>query len=125
MTQHSDEWLIPAREKLNHWGEYLRSIKGDRLGYSSRASHLSTPGEDSVMPDDETAEKMDRLLCKVKAINFEAYNVLSLYYWLEYSDGAIGKTLQKPRLKCRELRLSGEVMVATMIHDEKTIKNIP
>jgi hypothetical protein len=125
MTQHSDEWLTPTREKLNRWGEYLRAIKGDRLGYNSRASHLSTPGEESVMPEDETAEMMDRLLCKVQAINFEAYRVLSMYYWLEYSDGAIGKSLQKPRLKCRELRLSGEAMVATMIHDEKNIKTNP
>lgn len=123
MTQHNEDWLTPTREKLTRWGEYLRAIKTERLGYPSLASHLSDPGGDTSNPEDETAEMLDRLLCKVQAINFEAYRVLSMFYWLEYSDGAIGKTLQKPRLKCRELRISGEVMIATMIHDEKNIKN--
>ncbi|ODC01187.1 hypothetical protein A3197_01505 [Candidatus Thiodiazotropha endoloripes] len=122
MTQHSDEWLAPTREKLDRWGEYLRAIKSDKLGYSSRASHLSTPGEGSAMPDDEVAEMMDRLMCKVQEINFEAYRVLSMYYWTKHSDGSIGKALQKPRLKCREIRISGEAMVAAMIHEEKKLK---
>ncbi|MEW8194762.1 MAG: hypothetical protein ACH255_03125 [Candidatus Thiodiazotropha sp.] len=123
MTQHNEDWLTPTREKLTRWGEYLRSIKSDRLGYPSDASFLSDPETDTSNPEDETAEMLDRLLCKVQAINFDAYRVLSMFYWLEYSDGAIGKTLQKPRLKCRELRITGEVMIATMIHDEKNIKN--
>ncbi|MET0109157.1 MAG: hypothetical protein ABW084_09700 [Candidatus Thiodiazotropha sp.] len=125
MTQHNEDWLLPTREKLTRWGEYLRAIKSDRLVYPSKASYLSEPGGDTSNPEDETAEMLDRLLCKVQAINFEAYRVLSMFYWLEYSDGAIGKTLQKPRLKCRELRISGEAMVAAMIHEEKKLKISP
>ncbi|MCG7868206.1 MAG: hypothetical protein JAY74_17805 [Candidatus Thiodiazotropha taylori] len=125
MTQHSDEWLAPTREKLDRWGEYLRAIKSDRLGYSSRASHLSTPGEDSAMPDDEQAEMIDRLLCKVQSINFDAYRVLALYYMHGYSDSAIGKTLVKSRVMCREIRISAESMVAIMIHDERKPKINP
>jgi DNA-directed RNA polymerase specialized sigma subunit len=121
MTQHSDDWLNPTREMLNHWAEHLRSIKSDRLGYSSKAAYLSEPVEDASIPEDDIADKMDRVLCKVKAINEESFRVLSLYYFHEYSERAIGLTLNKSKTKCRDLRLSGEIMVATMIHDEKNL----
>lgn len=120
MTQHSDDWLNPTREMLKHWARHLNSIKGNRMGYSSKAAHLSERCEDAPIPEDSTADKVDRILCQVRVINAELYDVLSMYYFHRYSDGAISEALKKSREKCRVLRHSGEVMVATMIHNEKT-----
>ncbi|MCU7904459.1 MAG: hypothetical protein KZQ76_01155 [Candidatus Thiodiazotropha sp. (ex Epidulcina cf. delphinae)] len=120
-TQHNDDWLKPARDMLNHWAKHFRAIRGIGLGYASKAAHLSEHGEATPIPDDEIADKMDRVLCKVRAINEESYTVLAMYYFHEYSERAIGLALQISKTKCRDIRRSGEVMVATMIHDEQNI----
>lgn len=121
MTQHNDDWLNPTRDMLIRWAKHFRAIKGERLGYPSLAAHLSKPGEGTPIPDDEIADRMDRVLCKVRAINEESYKVLAMYYFHAYTEREIGLALHKSKTKCRDIRLSGEVMVATMVHDEINI----
>ncbi|MCU7845317.1 MAG: hypothetical protein KZQ93_15920 [Candidatus Thiodiazotropha sp. (ex Monitilora ramsayi)] len=121
--QQHDEWLNPTRDLLLQWGEHLRSINGEGLGYSSKASHLVEHGVQQIIPEDELADKVDRVLCKVKMMNSDVFAVLKLYYYLEHSERSISETLQQSRAKCRDMRLTGEVMVATIINQDETIQS--
>lgn len=124
MCRH-DEWLNPTRNLLARWGEHMRSIKGVGLGYSSKASYLAEHGSPSPAPDDQVSDSVDLVLCKVKSINTPAYTVLSMYYYLEYSDRQISDAIKLSRTRCQNIRLSGEVMVATMLHDDGSLINTP
>ncbi len=111
-VRQSDIWLEHTRDRLKVWGEHLKSIQLDRVSYSSHASFLSTPGETAPIPENEVAERIESILCRIK-FRREIYRALYLFYYLGHSNTQAGITMKVSEKTYRLYRLQGEVMVAT------------
>lgn len=108
-----DDWLGPTRALLEEWGAHQRSIRGQGLGYSSQAAHLSIPGEvsEAPIPENAVADQVDRILCQVRDANAGAYAVLYRYYYWECSIRYVAQDLRLTRTNCNNLKQAGEIMV--------------
>lgn len=112
-TQQQDEWLQPTIQRLTEWGHHLHSIHGDKLGYSDTASHLAGgSGGGRVMPESETAERIEQILCKVKRLEPGIYHALFLWYYLGLNGTEASDRLGVSVAWYRARRRVGEVMVA-------------
>ncbi len=111
-VKQSDIWLEQTRERLDVWGAHLKSIQLDRVSYSSHASFLSVPGETAPIPENEVAERIESILCRIK-FRREIYRALYLFHYLGHSNTQAAITMNVSEKTYRLYRLQGEVMVAT------------
>ncbi len=84
----------------------------DRVSYSSHASFLSTPGETAPIPENEVAERIESILCRIK-FRREIYRALYLYYYLGHTIPGAAIAMDVSQKTYKIIRLQGEVMVGT------------
>lgn len=111
-VKQSDIWLEQTRERLDVWGAHLKSIQLDRVSYSSHASFLSVPGETAPIPENEVAERIESILCRIK-FRREIYRALYLFYYLGHSNTQAAIAMNVSQKTYKIIRLQGEVMVGT------------
>lgn len=104
------------REHLKQWGRWLhesqshcaRSVIGqyqERIGDKSAGLVL--------MPDNEIAERIERILCRVKAQNPQVFRVLWWWYYVGASVPEISIKTRVSESTVKSRRLMGETSVVS------------
>lgn len=111
--QH-DDWLEPTRDRLRQWAQWLKAERSPVCGavtvrYQPREID---PVHDALPDEDGTAERMDRILCRVREVDAVVYCVLFEYYYhRDKSERDLAVDLRISRNKVSKLRMQGETMV--------------
>lgn len=111
--QH-DDWLEPTRDRLRQWAQWLKAERSPVCGAVTvryRPREVD-PVHDVLPSEDGTAERMDRILCRVREVDAVVYCVLFQYYYHhEKSERDLAVDLHISRNKVSKLRMQGETMV--------------
>lgn len=114
MQRQDDDWLDPTRDRLREWARWLKTTSSPIGGsitvrYQPRIIH---PVNDAPPEENGTGERVDRILCQVRAANTMVYLVLFQYYYHhEKSERDLADDLHVSRNRVSQLRLQGETMV--------------
>ncbi len=107
-----------ARQSLRQWGYWLQQtggmggigVSGQTLKYRER---IGTEAQGLVlMPDDEIAERVERILCRIKQQQPDIFQVLWLWYYAEATLLEIADETRVSRATVKSRRLIGETSVA-------------
>ena len=99
-----------AKGILRQWGRWLH-MTGSLTGTSGVSRYRERLGEPArglvLMPDNETAERADRVLCRIKQQDREVFRVLYLLYYCELSQYEAGQEIGKSETVVKRLHRVG------------------
>ena len=112
-----------ARERLEEWGQWLRNLRGVRLGYASHAAcvieRVDNDHSEPALPMDdasnERAEEIEAIMCRLAERAQSLHRALVEWY-------AVGSTQDSAAQACgcsvsmyKALRKTGEMWVAARL----------
>lgn len=113
MAQQHDQLEI-TRERLKQWGAWLQATQGAFTGgMISQYQERTSVAEGLVlMGGDDVAERVERILCRVKERHPKAYRVLWWWYYANAAWHEIADAMRSSRASVNVLRKEGEMVVA-------------
>ena len=98
-----------AKAVLIQWGNWLRQAGSPMVYYGSGLrERVGTPVRGPlVMPDNETAERADRILCRIKQQDPDVFRVLYLLYYCELSQYDAAQEIRKSETVVKRLHRIG------------------
>jgi len=117
MMQQQDDWLEPTRQRLKAWADWLHASSGAMPGgYGLIGSYRERQdqGQGYVPPyENNEAEMIDRILCKVRDRDQIIYQALFDYYYeASMSTRDIAEHLRVSKTKVLTFIKQGETMVS-------------
>lgn len=104
-----------AQERLEEWGQWLRSLRGVQLGYSSHASFVSEPGGGDGQLDEignERAEEVERIMCKMRQLRPTLHQAMVQWYLLRKPSAVSAQACHCAVSVFRDRVRTGEMFVA-------------
>lgn len=113
MAQQHDQLEI-TRERLKQWGAWLQATQGAFSGgMISQYQERQSVAEGLVlMGGDDVAERVERILCRVKERHLRVYRVLWWWYYANASWYEIADAMRSSEKTVKTLRREGEIAVA-------------
>lgn len=113
MRQQPDQMIEKARRLLNTWGDWLRATPGIDNSVTSQYNERSSIGYREVLPDNETAARVEVILCRVKQNWPQVYAVLYSRYYYDRSCEEVANTQRIGIPTVKSWQRLGEVSVAS------------
>lgn len=126
-TANAEEGNVAyAAERLDEWARWLRaSLSGAALGYPSAAPFVQQRTSGSFIPagepDNDRAEEVERIMCRLRDCSRGLYKVLYVWYVARSDDGeqlsltACAQECGVPTRRYRDMKRHGEHIVYGML----------
>lgn len=113
------ECVDVARDALDIWARWLKAESSPLggLGWGDAVLHERLDYGYPSSSENATAELVEALLCDVKRLSAVAWRMLYLCYYCEQSTRQAADAMNLSHSRARELKLAGEIMLATKIQD--------
>lgn len=108
-----DLWVDKACELLTSWGEWLRTTPGAGSSLTSQYNERIGSGFSQVLPDNETAARVEVILCRIKQTWPEIFLVLHSRYYYEHSYEEVAGRMKISKSTVKNWQRLGEVSVVS------------
>jgi len=116
-VQHECDAVDQTRERLQLWGRWLRDTCGVGMGGNVIAMYDERIGGDAqglvLMPDNAVAERIERILCRLKKQQPKVFKVLWWWYYGGVSVQEIADQVNVSPATVKSRRLIGEASVTS------------
>ncbi|MCW8917159.1 MAG: hypothetical protein OQK24_15050 [Magnetovibrio sp.] len=106
--------LEMTRDRLRQWGSWLQNTQGVFVGgsISQYEERMSVAEGLVLMGEDEVAERIERILCRIKLQHPKLYRVLWWWYYANAPWHEIADASRSSEKTVKTLRREGEIAVA-------------